>query len=90
MKENVNLINRTRSDDHFIDLEVAVPYNGWYGSPIPDDDFPRNYYRPYSWREEVNAAGDYDYYDDNSSNPPLPDGGVHRVIFSPMNPYEVL
>ena len=78
VKENTGLINRTRSDDHFIDLEVAVPYNGWYGNPIPNDDFPRNYYRPYSWREEVNAAGDYDYYDDNSSEPPLPDGGVHR------------
>jgi hypothetical protein len=78
VKENTNLINRTRSDDHFIDLEVAVPYNGWYGNPIPNDDFPRNYYRPYIWREEVNAAGDYDYYDDNSSEPPLPDGGVHR------------
>jgi hypothetical protein len=78
VKENTNLINRNRQDDHFIDLEVAVPYNGWYGNPIPVDNFPRNYQRPYSWRIEVNAAGDYDYYDDNSSDPPLPDGGVHR------------
>jgi hypothetical protein len=78
VKENTNLINRNRQDDHFIDLEVAVPYNGWHGNPIPDDNFPRNYQRPYSWRGEVNAAGDYDYYDDNSSELPLPDGGVHR------------
>lgn len=78
VKENTNMINRTRQHDHHIDLEVAVPYNGWNDNPIPDDDFPRNYYRPYSWRSEINGAGDYDYYDDNSSNPPYPDGGVHR------------
>jgi hypothetical protein len=72
------MLNRTRQFDHFIDLEVAVPYNGWNGNPIPADDFPRNYIRPYSWLSEVNAAGDFDYYDDNSSDPPLPDGGVHR------------
>jgi len=78
IKENTNILNRTRKYDNYIDLEVAVPYNGWNENPIPEDDFPRNYYRPYSWREEINAAGDYDYYDDSSSEPPLPDGGVHR------------
>jgi hypothetical protein len=78
VKENSNMLNRNRQDDHFIDLEVAVPYNGWHGNPIPADNFPRNYQRPNTWRDYVNAAGDYDYYDDNSSDPPLPDGGVHR------------
>ena len=78
IKERTKILNRRRSDDNFIDLEVAVPYNGWYGNPIPYDDFPRNYQRPAEWRNEVNAAGDYDYLDDSASLPYLPDGGVHR------------
>ncbi|MFC2084497.1 T9SS type A sorting domain-containing protein [Bacteroidota bacterium] len=78
VKENAQLLNRNRTNDHFIDLEIAVPYNGWNGNPIPIDDFPRNYYRPADWYEDINKAGDFDYLDDNSSPPHLPDGGVHR------------
>lgn len=82
VKERVNLINRTRLDDHYYDLEVAVPYNGWLGNPIPLDEFPRDYNRPQSWYSTINAAGDFDYLDDDSSPPHLPDGGVHRWEFS--------
>ncbi len=78
IKERVKLLNRTRSDDNDIDLEIAVPYNGWYGNPVPQDDFPRNYERPASWLITVNAAGDFDYFDDKVGPPNVPDGGVHR------------
>lgn len=78
IRERTKLLNRTRSDDNDIDLEIAVPYNGWYGNPIPDDDFPRNYQRPADWYSNVNAAGDFDYFDDKATAPFFPDGGVHR------------
>ena len=76
VKENTNMLNRSRNNDHFYDMEIAVPYNGWFGNPIPDDDFPRNYDRPADYYK-TNPAGDFDYYDDHSSPPYLPDGGVH-------------
>ncbi len=48
--------------DNLIDLEVAVPYNGWYGDPIPNDAYPRNYTRSANWNGIY--SGDYDYLDD--------------------------
>lgn len=59
IRERTNLINQF--SDNVIDLEVAVPYNGWYGNPIPNDSYPRNYTRPTIWN---NRAGDSDYLDD--------------------------
>lgn len=44
IKEKTNLINKF--SDNLIDLEVAVPYNGWHEDPIPDDTYPREYTRP--------------------------------------------
>lgn len=78
IKENTNLLNRERHNDHFYDLEVAVPYNGWLGTPVPNDDFPRYYSISGDAKSRTNDAGDYDYLDDSSSPPYLPDGGVHR------------
>lgn len=78
IREKTQMLNRKRSNDHHIDLEVAVPYNGWNGNPIPVDGFPRNYYRPNNWLDEKNAAGDFDYLNDSSAPPNLPDGGMHR------------
>ena len=69
-------------NDNFIDLETAVPYNAWYGKPIPADDYPRDYSRPSEWNG--NLAGSFDWLDDMQlkriSNGPaqftyLPDGG---------------
>ncbi len=77
-KTSLNLFN-----DYTIDLEVAVPYNGWFNNPLPADDYPRDYERPERWNKET--QGDYDYLDDFfidiQSSPPqflfLPDGGMH-------------
>jgi len=65
--------------DHYIDVEVAVPYNGWHGNPIPDDDYPRNYQRPTNFNGQI--SGDYDYLDDYGTIY-LPDGGRH--YWSPL------
>jgi hypothetical protein len=82
--ERYDIIDINR--DNFIDLEAAVPYNGWYGNPIPDDDYPRNYTRPDGWNG--NLAGDYDWLDDmqltrKKGGPPLftylPDGGRYLI-----------
>ena len=78
IKERKQMINRDREFDHYIDLEVAVPYNGWFGNPVPDDDFPRDYTRPDYYYTEVNKAGDLDFMDDHFNSPYKPDGGVHR------------
>lgn len=85
-------IKEKSSGDNYIDLEAAVPYNGWYGNPIPDDNYPRDYDRSNVPGISVwngNYAGDFDYLDDDymknigtSSNPHwvfyfMPDGGRH-------------
>lgn len=85
-------IKERTSGDNYIDLEAAVPYNGWYGNPIPDDNYPRDYDRSNVPGISVwngNYAGDFDYLDDDFmknigtySNPHwvfyfMPDGGRH-------------
>ncbi|MCU7492671.1 MAG: T9SS type A sorting domain-containing protein [Ignavibacteria bacterium] len=50
--------------DNLIDLETAVPYNGSFGYPIPDDSYPRgSYTRSGNWNGQ--RAGDFDYLDDD-------------------------
>jgi hypothetical protein len=46
IKENTNMINLF--SDNYLDLEIAVPYNGWNNNPIPNTTFPRDYNRPYN------------------------------------------
>ena len=89
IKERTNLITTSDGMDNLIDLLVAVPYNGWYGNPVPNDDFPRNYSRPLNWNG--NYANEFDYLDDlqmdwvSTTRIPknhyqyryLPDGGRH-------------
>ena len=74
------------SHDNFIDLETAVPYNGWYGRPLPEDNYPRDYTRPDGWNG--NLAGDFDWLDDmqlkrKKDGPAqftyLPDGGRYLL-----------
>ncbi|HEX2869171.1 MAG TPA: hypothetical protein VHO03_19165 [Ignavibacteriales bacterium] len=55
--DNINVFS-----DNLIDLEVAVPYNGWYGDPIPDDDYPRDYKRDKDWNGILDQ--EFDYLDD--------------------------
>ncbi len=70
-------------NDYTIDLEAALPYNGWKGNPLPADNYPRDYERPERWNKE--NFGEYDYLDDlfmdKEQDPPmflyLPDGGIH-------------
>jgi hypothetical protein len=68
--------------DHYVDVEVAVPYNGWYGSPIPDDDYPRDYQRPTNHNGQY--ANEFDYLDDYGTMY-LPDGGRH--FWDPLKPW---
>jgi hypothetical protein len=74
------------NSDNFIDLETAVPYNGWNGKPVPQDDYPRGYERPAGWNGSL--AGDYDWLDDmqlkrKNGGPALfaylPDGGRYLL-----------
>ena len=56
------------SNDDFIDLELAVPYNGWNGNPIPDNGYvgTYNYDRigiGYLGFWNGNFAGDFDWLD---------------------------
>ncbi|MDP4173387.1 MAG: hypothetical protein Q8933_05425 [Bacteroidota bacterium] len=79
IKEKTKLINTFA--DNIIDLLTAVPYNGYYGSPIPNDNYPRDYKRPKMWNG--NFSGEYDYLDDGKMENRggawvftyLPDGG---------------
>ena len=89
IKEKVNMINTFA--DNYIDLEVAVPYDDYYGNPIvPPFPYPADYGRPHNvlgfdrWND--NWAEDYDYQDDNYMYPVgnniyyyeyPPDGGRH-------------
>lgn len=87
IKERTDMINQ--GSDNLIQLETAVPYNGWYGNPIPNDDYPRDYNRPPAWNGIY--SGDFNYLDDNIvdlvSTPRIPkyhyqfrylqDGGRH-------------
>lgn len=71
VKEKTPMINTF--SDNMIDLELAVPYNAFYGHPVPDDNYPRgDYKRP----ENYNGifSGEYDYLDDGKMDP-LPNGG---------------
>ena len=78
VKEIRNMIN-SYYDQQF-DLEVAQPYNGYYGNPIPNDNYPRDYSRSSNWNGQW--AGDFDWLDDLKKGPDkkyyyLPDGGQH-------------
>lgn len=77
VREKVNMVNQF--SDNFIDLELAVPYNGFYNNPIPNDGYPRNYQRTNFWNG--NYALDYDWLDDIRRSGELyyfmPDGGRH-------------
>ncbi|MCU7513508.1 MAG: hypothetical protein HF300_13175 [Ignavibacteria bacterium] len=77
-KDNVNVFG-----DNLIDLEAAVPYNGFNGDPVPDDNYPRDdYKRPKNWNGMM--GDDFDYLDDGKQKniggnhwvyEYLPDGG---------------
>lgn len=79
------------STDQLYDLELAQPYNGFYGNPIPDDASPRDYDRAYNWNGQW--AGDFDWLDDHEWNNAtkkfyyLPDGG--RNIWETTVPPEI-
>jgi hypothetical protein len=60
-KDNINVFA-----DNLIDLEVAVPYNGWFGEPIPNDNYPRDYKRTKDWNGMM--GDDFDYLDDGKQN----------------------
>lgn len=89
IKEKNNMINV--SSDQYIDLELAQPYNGFYGNPIPEDEFPRDYERVSNWNGQF--AGDFDWLDDHKWNNAteqfyfLPDGG--RNIWETTVPPEI-
>lgn len=100
VKELTNMLNV--ANDNYIDLEVAVPYDDWYGNPIvPPLPFPADYNRPHNvmgqdrWND--NWAEDYDYQDDNymygSGNNWYyvypPDGGRHiwEITVPPPHPW---
>lgn len=61
VKEITPLVNVF--SDNLIDLETAVPYNGFYGNPLPKDDYPRDYKRPKNWNGVF--SGENDYLDDD-------------------------
>lgn len=80
IKENKDDINVFA--DNLIDLEAAVPYNGFTGDPVPDDNYPRDYKRPDGWNGMM--GDDFDYLDDGKQKniggnhwvyEYLPDGG---------------
>ncbi len=78
IKEKTNLIDIRRDD--MIELEAAVPYNGWYGSAVPNDSYPRNYKRPKGWNGIYNGDNNYlddDRRDSNGRYYYLPEGGEH-------------
>jgi hypothetical protein len=89
IKEIRNMMNV--GTDQLYDLELAQPYNGFYGNPIPDDDFPRDYDRDFDWNGQW--AGDFDWLDDHEWNTAtkkfyyLPDGG--RNIWEITVPPEI-
>lgn len=60
VKETRNLLGWFQ--DNLIDIEIAVPYNGFNVTPEPNDSYPRNYNRPSNWNG-INS-GDFDYLDD--------------------------
>jgi len=79
IKERTNLVSI--ASDNLYDLEVAVPYNGWYGNPIPNDSYPRDYTRDPYWN---NFAGEPDYLDDLQTeyNPTYQADGFNMYVFS--------
>ncbi|MEG8948152.1 hypothetical protein [Rosettibacter firmus] len=93
IKETVNLLDWF--SDNMIDLEPAVPYNGYYSNPVPNDSYPRNYTRSSNYNGIL--SGDYDYLDDLNMiwySPTsryvfeyLPDGGRHVWETTTSGPY---
>jgi hypothetical protein len=57
--ERVNMLNQF--SDNFYDIELAVPYNGWYDDPVPWSNW-MDYERLENWNG--NYAKEYDYLDD--------------------------
>jgi tetratricopeptide (TPR) repeat protein len=97
IKEIVNMINI--SYDNLIDLEAAVPYNGWNNNPIPNTLFPRDFNRPLLPVMPVwngNFSRDFDYLDDDfmkEISPDhwiftyMPDGGRHIWDLTAPRPF---
>jgi len=84
-----------QSYDNAYDIEVAIAYNGFYGNPIPNDNYPRDYSRPIEPPAKVwngQNAEDYDYLDDQYLDPNshfkyLPDGGRHTWETTVLPPH---
>jgi len=79
VKEDSDILS-VGGGDNLIQLETAIPYNGWNNNPIQNDDYPRNYSRLTNWNGI--RSGDYNYLDDNLVDGDdkfihLPDGGKH-------------
>jgi len=91
--ETVNSLDQ--SSDNLIDIMPAVPYNGFYGTPIPNDSYPRNYTRDSGYNGIT--SGEYDHLDDLNSiwysswgryvYQYLPDGGRHVWETTTTGPY---
>jgi len=83
------------SNDDFIDLELAVPYNGWNGNPIPDNGYvgTYNYDRTgigYLGFWNGNFACDFDWLDDIQCTITgvydyMPDGGTNIWSYTVPN-----
>jgi tetratricopeptide (TPR) repeat protein len=84
IKETTNLLGQ--GSDNMIDVVPAVPYNGYYSNPVPNDSYPGH--NPYN-RSNYNgmSSGENDYLDDLKETlvtypdiynfDYMPDGGRH-------------